>query len=62
MAMNVRIRAESRTPAMPMTRSLGNLLRRYTACAIASSGFATGTMIVLGEYLTTCSVTDCMIL
>ena len=61
-AMNVRIRAESSTPAMPMTRSRGNPLSRYTAWHIASSGLATGTMMQFGEYLTTCSVTACMIL
>ena len=51
-AMNVRMRAESSTPAMPITRSRGNLLRRYTACDIASSGLATGTMMQFGECLT----------
>ena len=62
MAMNVRMRAESSTPAIPITRSRGNPLRRYTAWHIASSGLATGTMIVCGECFTICSVTDCMIL
>ena len=61
-AMNVRMRAESSTPAMPMTRSRGNLLRRYTACDIASSGLATGTMMQFGECLTISAVTSCMIL
>ncbi len=61
-AMKVRMRAESSTPAMPITRSRGNPLSRYTACDIASSGLATGTMIVLGECLTTSAVTSCMIL
>ena len=56
------MRAESSTPAIPMTRSRGNPLSRYTAWHIASSGLATGTMIAFGEYLTTCSVTAFMIL
>ena len=45
---------------MPITRSLGKPLRRYTAWHIASSGLATGTMMQLGECLTTCSVTAFM--
>ena len=61
-AMNVLMRAESSTPAMPITRSRGNLLRRYTACDIASSGLATGTMMQFGECLTISAVTSCMIL
>ena len=61
-ATNVRMRAESSTPAMPITRSRGNLLRRYTACDIASSGLATGTMMQFGECLTISAVTSCMIL
>ena len=60
--MNVLMRAESSTPAMPMTRSRGNLLRRNTACDIASSGLATGTMMQFGECLTISAVTSCMIL
>ena len=40
-----RILAESSTPAIPMTRWRGNPLNRYTACDIASSGLATGTMM-----------------
>ena len=62
LAMNARMRAESSTPAMPITRSRGNFDSFSTACAIASSGFDTGMMMQLGEYLTTCSVTCCMIL
>ncbi len=61
-AMKARMRAESSTPAMPMTRSRGNSLSRYTAWHIASSGLATGTMIAFGACLTICSLTDCMIL
>ena len=60
MAMKVRIRAESRMPAIPITRSRGKPLRRYTAWHIASSGLATGTMMQSGECLTTCSVTAFM--
>ncbi len=45
---------------MPMTRSRGKPLSRYTAWHMASSGFATGTMMQSGEYLTTCSVTAFM--
>ena len=60
--MNVRMRAESSTPAMPMTRSRGKPLSRYTAWHIASSGLATGTMMQFGECLTTCSVTCFMML
>ena len=59
-AMKVRMRAESSTPAMPITRSRGKPLRRYTAWHIASSGFATGTMMQLGECLTTSEVTAFM--
>ena len=60
--MNVLIRAESSTPAIPMTRSRGKPLSLKTAWHIASSGFATGTMMQLGEYFTTCSVTDFIML
>ena len=56
-AINARMRAESSTPAIPMTRSRGNPLSFSTAWHIASSGLATGTMMQLGEYFTTCSVT-----
>ena len=61
-AMKVRMRAESSTPAMPMTRSRGNLLNRYTAWDIASSGLATGMMMQFGECFTISAVTSCMIL
>ena len=43
------MRAESSTPAMPMIRSFGNLVSRKSACAIASSGFATGMMMAFGQ-------------
>ena len=56
-AINARMRAESSTPAMPITRSRGKPLSFSTAWHIASSGLATGTMMQLGEYFTTCSVT-----
>ena len=62
MAMKVLMRAESSTPAMPITRSRGNLLNLNTACDMASSGLATGTMMQLGECLTISAVTSCMIL
>ena len=46
------MRAESSTPAMPMTRSRGNLVSRNSACDIASSGLATGTTIAFGQCCT----------
>ena len=60
--MNVRMRAESSTPAMPTTRSRGNPLARYTTWHIASRGFVTGTMMQSGECFTTSAVTDRMML
>ena len=48
-AMKARIRAESRTPAMPTTRCLGSPLARSAACTIASSGFETTTRMASGE-------------
>jgi hypothetical protein len=51
MATNVLMRAESSTPAMPMMRSRGNLVRRNSACDMASSGLATGTTIAFGTVL-----------
>ena len=49
--MKARIRAESSTPAMPMTRSRGNFDSLSTAWAIASSGFDTGMMMQFGRVL-----------
>jgi len=40
-AMKVRIRAESRTPAMPTTRSAGSFETRWASEVIASTGFET---------------------
>ena len=51
------MRAESSTPAIPITRSRGSPLRRYATCAIASRGLVTGMMMQSGECFTTCSVT-----
>ena len=56
-AMNVRNRAVSSTPAMPMTRCLGNF---DTWCAVqhmASRGLVTNTRIAFGECRATFSVT-----
>ena len=52
-----RMRAESRTPAMPITRFFGNPERRNATCVIASSGFETTMMNAFGEYFATWSVT-----
>ena len=54
--MKVRKRAESSTPAMPMTRFLGNFDTMYATCAMASSGLVTTMMMQLGETATACSV------
>ena len=59
-AMKVRMRAESRTPAMPNTRCFGRPEALKATWHIASSGLDTTMMMQLGEYLTTCSVTCCM--
>ena len=48
-AMNVRNRAESSTPAIPMTRCLGNPDRRSASCAMASSGFVTTMRMAVGD-------------
>ncbi len=47
-ATKVLMRAESSTPAMPITRSRGNLVSLKSAWDIASSGFATGTITAFG--------------
>ena len=57
-AMNVRNRAESSTPAMPMTRSGGNPDFFHASCTIASSGFVTRTRMALRERRATCSTTE----
>ncbi len=50
-ATNVLIRAESSTPAMPITRFFGNPLILKAACAMASSGFVTTIRIAFGRKL-----------
>ena len=55
-AMKVRKRAVSRTPAMPMTRVLGNFETWNAVQHIASSGFVTRIRIAFGEAFTACSV------
>ena len=51
------MRAESSTPAMPMTRFFEKPLTLKAACAMASSGLVTTIRMALGEYLTTPSTT-----
>ena len=61
--MNVRMRAESSTPAMPMTRSRGNFAQLVDRLRTSRrAGSPPATMMQFGEYFTTCSVTACMIL
>ena len=55
--MNVRKRAESSTPAMPITRFFGNFETWNAVQHMASSGLVTSTRIALGECFATCSVT-----
>ena len=57
-AMNVRKRAVSSTPAIPITRFFGNFEIWCAVQHIASSGLVTSTRIAFGECFTTCSVTD----
>ena len=47
--MNQRMRAESRTPAMPKTRSRGSPETRRATSHMASSGFETMIRIASGE-------------
>ena len=54
--MNVRKRAESSTPAMPITRFFGNFETMYATCAMASSGLVTTMMMAFGENAAACSV------
>ena len=51
------MRAESSTPAMPITRSRGKPETRRATSHIASSGFDTITRIAFGERLATSAVT-----
>ena len=51
------MRAESSTPAMPITRFFEKPLTLNAACAIASSGFVTMIKIAPGEIFTTASTT-----
>ena len=60
--MNVRNRAESSTPAIPITRSRLNFACRNAACAIASSGFETIIRIEFGDAAVTFPTTSDMIL
>ena len=61
MAMKARMRAESRTPAMPRTRSRGKPETRRATSHIASSGFETTTMMQSGERFATSRVTPATI-
>ena len=56
--MNVRKRAESRTPAIPRTRSRGKPDAWNATWHIASSGFVTMIRIASGEWRTACSTTE----
>ncbi len=56
--MKVRNRAESSTPAMPMTRSGGKPDFFHASCTMASSGLVTRIRIALRERFTTCSTTE----
>ena len=60
-AMNQRRRAESRTPAIPKTRSRGRPLASAARNVISSSGFDTTITIVSGEPGTTFAMTSRMI-
>ena len=54
------MRAESRTPAMPMTRSRGNPTSGDTPLAHGIERLDTGTMMPLGECFTASAVTAFM--
>ena len=56
-ATNVLMRAESSTPAMPMTRFFGKPLTLNADCAMASIGLVTTMRMALGENFTTPSTT-----
>jgi hypothetical protein len=55
--MKVRKRAESSTPAMPTTRSLGKPDRFQASCTMASSGLVTRIRMAFRERATTWSTT-----
>ena len=59
---NVRKRAESSTPAMPIILFFGSLLVCFAMYTIASSGFDTTIMMGSWECSMIFSVTDCTIL
>ena len=56
------MRAESRIPAIPTTRSRGNPLTRATTWHMASKGLVTGMMMQSGDAATTARVTSRMML
>ena len=56
-AMKAEKRAVSRMPAIPTTRSFGNPETAWATWHIASSGFETTTMTLLGDRRTTSFVT-----
>ena len=56
--MNVRNRAQSSTPAMPITRSRGKPDASSATWHIASSGLVTTMRIASGECFAACSTTD----
>ena len=60
--MNVRKRAVSSTPAMPMTRSRGNPLTTLATWAMASSGLLTTTITASGDRSATWRATEATIL
>ena len=59
--MKYRRRAESSTPAIPMTRSFGKPEASAARKVISSSGFDTTMMIASGEPGTTWEITEFMI-
>ena len=61
-ATKARSRAASKAPAMPITRSRGNLLTLYATYVMTSSGFVTTNKIALGETATACCTTSFTIL
>ena len=61
MAINARKRAESSTPAIPMTLFFGKPLASNATWHMASRGLLTMIRIVFGDDLATCSVTFFMI-
>ena len=56
--MNVRKRAESSTPAIPMTRWEGKPDFFHASCTIASRGLVTRMRMAFFERATTCSTTE----